>query len=103
MSADQDRGARRDVGFIGLGGMGSGMACRLLDAGFAVRVHNRTRARAAAAAELGAEVVDSPAEAARGADVVVLSLSDDAAVEAVLFGAGGVLETLAPGARVVDT
>ncbi|MFE9383026.1 NAD(P)-binding domain-containing protein [Streptomyces sp. NPDC007025] len=87
--------------FIGLGNMGGGMARRLLDAGYSLTVHNRTAAKAAPLAEAGAAVAASPAEAAAGRSVVLLSLADEAAVEDVLFGK--VAPALAPGAVVVDT
>ncbi|MBO8188072.1 NAD(P)-binding domain-containing protein [Streptomyces spirodelae] len=89
------------LAFIGLGNMGGGMAHRLLDAGCALTVHNRTAAKAAPLAEAGATVAASPAEAARGRSVVLLSLADEVAVEEVLFGQ--VAEVLAPGAVVIDT
>ncbi|MBO8198092.1 NAD-binding protein [Streptomyces smyrnaeus] len=89
------------LAFIGLGNMGGGMAHRLLAAGRTLTVHNRTAAKAAPLAEAGATVAASPAEAAKGHSVVLLSLADEAAVEEVLFGQ--VAEVLAPGAVVVDT
>ncbi|MBO8196523.1 NAD-binding protein [Streptomyces oryzae] len=89
------------LAFIGLGNMGGGMAHRLLAAGHALTVHNRTAAKAAPLAEAGATVAASPAEAAKGRSVVLLSLADEAAVEEVLFGQ--VADVLAPGAVVVDT
>lgn len=81
--------------------MGAGMAHSLLDAGFDVTVHNRTASRAAPLAEAGAHVATSAAGAAADRDTVVLSLSDEAAVDEVLFGQ--VLPVLRPGATVVDT
>ncbi|MEU0412866.1 NAD(P)-dependent oxidoreductase [Streptomyces griseorubiginosus] len=91
----------RKPAFIGLGAMGAGMAHSLLDAGFDVTVHNRTASRAAPLAEAGARVAASAAGAAADRDTVVLSLSDEAAVDEVLFGQ--VLPVLRPGATVVDT
>ena len=75
------------VGFIGLGRMGSGMAINLVQAGHAVTVYNRTRAKAEALAARGAKIADRPADACRG-DVVFSMLADDAAVESVLYGEG---------------
>ncbi|WP_027759535.1 NAD(P)-binding domain-containing protein [Streptomyces sp. AA1529] len=92
---------REPPAFIGLGNMGGGMARRLLDAGHPLTVHNRTAAKAAPLAEAGATVAASPAEAAAGRSVVLLSLADEAAVEDVLFGQ--VAPVLATGAVVVDT
>ena len=90
------------VGFVGLGTMGSAMAARLIAAGFEVAVHNRTRAREEPLAALGAARAASPAEAARGAALVVVIVSDTPDVEHVVFGPEGVAAGLAPGALVVD-
>jgi 3-hydroxyisobutyrate dehydrogenase len=81
------------IGFLGLGSMGAGMAGRLLDAGFEVVVHNRTAAKAEALAERGAKVASSPAEAARSADVLLLSLATSDVVESQLFGPSGALSS----------
>src|SRR5258708_3386904 len=83
-----------DVGLIGLGRMGTGIAKSLLRAGHRVTVYNRTRERAEALRKDGATVAGSFAEACRG-DAVLTMLADDAAVEAVVFGEGGVLKSLA--------
>jgi 3-hydroxyisobutyrate dehydrogenase-like beta-hydroxyacid dehydrogenase len=94
-------GERMEVGFVGLGRMGRGMAGRLLAAGFPLRVWNRTRARAE---ELrGARVCESPREAAAGVRIVVSSLADDAAVRAVVLGDDGVLAGLEEGSIHVST
>ncbi|THD68608.1 NAD(P)-dependent oxidoreductase [Phenylobacterium sp.] len=85
------------VGFIGLGRMGAGMAANLLKAGHDVTVYNRSPAKAAALAAQGARVVATVADASRG-EVVLTMLANDQAVEAVVFGDGGVVETLAPDA-----
>jgi 3-hydroxyisobutyrate dehydrogenase-like beta-hydroxyacid dehydrogenase len=81
------------VGFIGLGNMGSGMAANLLKAGHALTVYNRTPAKAEALVVEGATLAKTPREAARG-DVVITMLADDAAVESVAFGRDGVLAGL---------
>lgn len=67
------------VGFIGLGNMGSGMAANLLKAGHALTVYNRTPAKAEALVAEGGRLAKTPREAARG-DVVITMLADDAAV-----------------------
>ena len=84
-----------DVGFIGLGEMGQVMARNLCKAGHKVTVYNRTRSRAEVLLADGATVVNTPAEACKG-EVVITLLSDDKAVEAVVFGDDGVLDALAP-------
>lgn len=76
-----------DIGFIGLGAMGRGMATNLLKAGHRVRVWNRSPEPARALVEEGAVVVASPAEAFRG-DAVISMLADDAALREVLLDSG---------------
>ncbi|MBY9064821.1 NAD(P)-dependent oxidoreductase [Sphingomonas yunnanensis] len=77
------------VGFIGLGQMGSAMAQNLLAAGHEVSVWNRSADKAAALVEAGARMASSPADAAQG-EVVMTMLADDRAVEAVVWGEGGI-------------
>jgi 3-hydroxyisobutyrate dehydrogenase-like beta-hydroxyacid dehydrogenase len=87
-----------NISFLGLGKMGAPMARRLLEAGHALTVWNRTPDRAAALVAAGATLAVTPAEAAQNADAVLTMLFDDAAHEEVLFGADGVLNALRPGA-----
>ncbi len=93
----------QSVGFIGLGIMGQPMALNLVKAGFKVTVYNRTAGKADPLRNAGAEVAATPAEAARAADFVVIIVSDSAAVEEVVTGKGGVIETIRPGAIVIDS
>jgi 3-hydroxyisobutyrate dehydrogenase-like beta-hydroxyacid dehydrogenase len=86
-----------DVGFIGLGRMGTPMALNLLGAGHRVTVYNRSLAKAEALAPRGAQVAARVADACRG-DVLITMLSDDTAVEDVIFGEGGALSALGPNA-----
>jgi 3-hydroxyisobutyrate dehydrogenase-like beta-hydroxyacid dehydrogenase len=88
--------AKPSIGFIGLGRMGEAMAANLLQAGYRLRVYNRTRSRAQALAARGATVVSSPEEAAEPGGIVVSSLANDQALEQVAgeslarrLGAGG--------------
>jgi 2-hydroxy-3-oxopropionate reductase len=81
--------------------MGLPMAENLLAAGRALRVH-RVKERSRSLVEAGATAAGSPAEAAAGAEVVILMLPDSPDVEGVLVGADGVLEALEPGALVID-
>jgi 3-hydroxyisobutyrate dehydrogenase-like beta-hydroxyacid dehydrogenase len=91
------------VGFIGLGIMGSRMAANLRRAGHDLTVYNRTRATAEAwAAEHGATVAATPAEAGAAADVVITMVVDGDQVREVLLGPGGVAEGAAPGTLCVD-
>jgi 3-hydroxyisobutyrate dehydrogenase-like beta-hydroxyacid dehydrogenase len=90
---------RPDVAFIGLGALGSPMATNLLNAGFALHVHNRTAAAAEPLLAAGASWAADPAAAAARAEVLCLCLSDDAAVRAVLDAAQSGLRA---GALVID-
>jgi 3-hydroxyisobutyrate dehydrogenase-like beta-hydroxyacid dehydrogenase len=85
-----------DVGLIGLGGMGTGMAKSLLRAGHRVTVFNRTQSRADALRADGATVASSPADACR-TGIVITMLADDAALESQVFGDGGILASLPRG------
>ena len=82
-----------DIGFIGLGHMGSGMVRCLLKAGHRLKVYNRSRDKAEKLAAEGAVVVDRPGDACRG-DAVITMLADDGAVEGVTFGEGNILASL---------
>lgn len=80
------------ITFIGAGNMGAPMARNLLHAGHQVTVYNRTRERAEPLRQEGARLAESPADAARDADLAITMLADDAAV---LDAAHGLMETLA--------
>jgi 3-hydroxyisobutyrate dehydrogenase-like beta-hydroxyacid dehydrogenase len=86
---------------IGTGIMGGPMAGRLADAGLAPRVWNRSPEKVEPLVARGARRADTPAEAARGADLVVLMLSDGPTCDAILFGEHGVLAAMAPGSLLV--
>lgn len=90
------------IGFVGLGIMGEPMARNLLSAGYRLQVHNRSREPAERLAEAGASAVASPADAARGADVVITMLPDSPEVDEVVNGAAGVAGTIADGATLID-
>ncbi len=87
------------VAFLGLGIMGRPMAANLAKAGHEVTVWNRTPGKEVE----GAHTAASPAEAAKGSEVVWICVSDTKAVENVLFGAQGVAESLASGMTIVDS
>lgn len=87
--------ARQTVAFIGLGAMGQPMAARLVQAGFPLRVYNRTRGPEKELSKLGATACISPADCADGADVVITMLSDAEALATVLEGPDGVLAAFA--------
>ncbi|MGH9470680.1 MAG: NAD(P)-dependent oxidoreductase [Terriglobia bacterium] len=93
----------QSIGFIGLGIMGQPMAHNLLKAGHKLAVFNRTGSKAQALERAGARVASGPADAAREADIVMTVVSDSAAMEEVVLGKGGVLETIRPGATLIDS
>jgi 3-hydroxyisobutyrate dehydrogenase-like beta-hydroxyacid dehydrogenase len=87
------------VGLIGLGNMGTAIAERLLEAGVPLAVYNRTRAKVEPLEARGAAVADTAADLAREADVVLTSVADDQALEAV---AADVVAGARPGTALVD-
>jgi 3-hydroxyisobutyrate dehydrogenase/2-hydroxy-3-oxopropionate reductase len=87
------------VAFLGLGIMGQAMATNLVKAGHEVTVWNRTPGKQVE----GARVAASPAEAAQGAEVVWMAVSDTAAAEGVLFGENGVEQSLTEGMIISDS
>jgi 3-hydroxyisobutyrate dehydrogenase-like beta-hydroxyacid dehydrogenase len=91
------------VSFIGLGAMGSRMAGRLLAAGYDLTVYNRGRERTRPLEQRGATVASTPAEAARQAEIILVSVADDAAAEAVIAGPDGALSQVRPGAIIINT
>ena len=93
----------QSVGFIGLGIMGTPMALNLVKAGFPVTVYNRTASKAEVLKQAGARVAPTPAEAAREADVIVTIVSDTTAMEEVVLGKDGILETIRSGAVLIDS
>jgi 3-hydroxyisobutyrate dehydrogenase-like beta-hydroxyacid dehydrogenase len=91
-----------DVGFVGLGVMGGGVAKRLLDAGHSLTVWNRTREKAEPLLEEGAAWGDSPGAVAEASEYVFTMVTNTAAVRAVCEGRDGILAGLAPGEVYVD-
>ncbi|HEY5680519.1 MAG TPA: NAD(P)-dependent oxidoreductase [Pseudomonadales bacterium] len=92
-----------NVGFVGLGVMGYPMAGHLARAGYNVRVYNRTGAKSERwVTEHGGSRVETPREAASGADVVCLCVGNDDDVRAVVYGPEGVLDGLADGSVLID-
>jgi 3-hydroxyisobutyrate dehydrogenase len=92
-----------NVALLGLGTMGSGMAANLVKAGFSLSVYNRTAAKAQALIGAGAHFAATPAEAARGASVIISMLADDAASREVWLGAEGALYAANKGAVLVES
>jgi 3-hydroxyisobutyrate dehydrogenase len=90
------------VAFIGLGRMGHGMAGRYLDAGFAVAVWNRSKAKAEDLIARGARWATSPEDAAIDADAVVTMVADDAASRAVWLTKDGAAATMKAGSIAIE-
>ncbi|WP_276330461.1 NAD(P)-dependent oxidoreductase [Stella humosa] len=93
---------RPTVGYIGIGLMGRPMALRLLKAGFPLVVWGRNPDRLRDVVDAGAVLAASPADVARAAAIVITCVSDTAAVEAVVFGPGGIAEGASVGRVLVD-
>jgi len=93
----------KNIGFIGLGVMGSPMAGYISKAGYSLKVFNRTREKSELWSKdyLG-QVALSPAELAEGCDMVFLCVGNDEDVEKIILGKNGVLEGLETGGIIVD-
>ena len=87
---------------VGLGAIGLPMAVNLHRTGFALQVHTRSRTAERAADLEGAVSCASPASVAQNVDVLLVCVSDDSAVEEVLFGADGAAASLRKGCVVLD-
>lgn len=85
-----------------MGTMGAPMATRLVQAGYDVTVHNRTRNKEIAVAEVGAKRAASPQEAASGADIVITIVSDSEDVEEVVLGEQGAAQGMKAGSVLID-
>ena len=90
------------LAFIGLGALGLPIAVNLRAAGYQLRVHTRSRAAESDPSLEGSLPSDSPADAARGCTALLLCVSDDAAVESVLWGEQGAGPALEQGSLVID-
>jgi 3-hydroxyisobutyrate dehydrogenase-like beta-hydroxyacid dehydrogenase len=90
------------VGIVGLGDMGGGMMDRLLLAKRTAFGYNRTAAKAQPFAERGMHVVDSPRALVEACDLIVTMVTNDAALEAVAGGEGGILAGMRAGKTWVD-
>lgn len=91
-----------NIGFVGLGMMGSRMVIRLLDAGHSVTGYNRTKSRAVPLIERGMRWAETPREAAASSDVVITNVRDSHALLEVANGAEGVLAGLSAGKVFID-
>ena len=91
-----------ELGFVGLGVMGSRVVKRLLDAGLAVTGWNRTREKAQWLLDAGMHWADSPRAVAEQSEIVFTMVTNTKAVQAVTHGPDGILAGLQPGAVYVD-
>jgi 3-hydroxyisobutyrate dehydrogenase-like beta-hydroxyacid dehydrogenase len=91
------------IGFIGLGIMGSRMAANLLKSGYSLTVYNRTPEKATPLMAKGAVWAENPVSLAGGVDILFTILADPEAVREVALGSGGFLDHLRPGTIWVDS
>jgi 3-hydroxyisobutyrate dehydrogenase len=91
------------VAIMGLGIMGSGMAGRILSAGFRLSVYNRNPDKAQSFVEKGAQLAKSPREAASQADVVISMVADDVASREIWLGENGALSAAKRGSVLVES
>ncbi|MCM0757602.1 NAD(P)-dependent oxidoreductase [Sporomusa sphaeroides DSM 2875] len=91
-----------ELGFIGLGAMGSKMLANVIKAGHSVTVFDIGQAAVDAAVALGAKKAANAAETVRGKEIVLLSLPNSAIVESTVLGPGGILEGAEQGLLIVD-
>ena len=94
--------AKHRIGYIGVGLMGLPMVKRLVSLQYAVHAYDVLAERTAAAAAAGAQAAASPADAAQGADLVLLNLPTTDAVEQAVFGEAGVAGAMRPPQVLVD-
>jgi 3-hydroxyisobutyrate dehydrogenase len=94
---------KMSVALLGLGTMGRGMAANLLKAGFPLTVWNRTQTKAKPFAAQGARVASTPAEAVKGAQLVISILADDNASREAWLGKDGALAAAERGAVLVES
>ncbi len=91
-----------ELGFVGLGTMGSRMAKRLLDAGHIVTGHNRTKAKAQWLLDAGLQWGETPCAVAERSEVIFSMVTDTGALQAITSGEDGILAGLQSGSIYVD-
>ncbi len=91
-----------ELGFIGLGVMGSQMVSRLLDRGHVVTGYNRTRSKAEGLIRKGMRWAETPREVAAAAPIIISMVTNSAALEAVAEGDEGILAGFGPGKILID-
>ena len=95
--------ASNNIALIGLGKMGLPMSALLARAGYAVTAFDRSEAQLVAARGQGISVAGSATEAVSGRPVAITSLPDDAALRAVMLGAQGIVQAMAPKSILIET
>ncbi|TMD73455.1 MAG: NAD(P)-dependent oxidoreductase [Chloroflexi bacterium] len=101
MSMEGDN-LKPNIGFIGMGHMGSHMAHRLLDAGYPLTVYDRTKEKAQEVGQRGAQVAQTPKEVAANCQVVMACVTNDEAQHDVMFGPDGALAGMHAGSIIID-
>nr|WP_295883687.1 NAD(P)-dependent oxidoreductase [uncultured Devosia sp.] len=92
----------RPAALVGAGAMGGAIGARLAQSGTTLRVYDRSPDKVAELVALGAAAATSAADAAHGAEAVILSLNSPAIVRAAVFGPQGVADGAAPGTLIID-
>jgi 3-hydroxyisobutyrate dehydrogenase-like beta-hydroxyacid dehydrogenase len=92
----------KTISYLGLGTMGSRMVSNLLKAGYKLSVWDRTAKRCGPFGKKGARIADTPADTVRDVDLIMYALSNDEAVEEVVFGSKGILSGIKEGQIAVD-
>jgi 3-hydroxyisobutyrate dehydrogenase-like beta-hydroxyacid dehydrogenase len=92
----------KTISYLGLGTMGSGMAANLLKAGYELTVWNRSAEKCEPFVRKGARVAGTPADAVHDIDLVIYSLSNDQAVEEIVFDTDGILSGIKEGQIAID-
>ncbi|MBK0377700.1 NAD(P)-dependent oxidoreductase [Mucilaginibacter segetis] len=90
------------IGWIGLGTMGVPMSQQLIKAGYTLIVYNRSKEKEEALKNDGAEIAATPGELLQRADVVIIMVTDDKAIEGVFSGDGGLLNVEARGKVIIN-
>lgn len=93
--------SKQSIGFIGTGIMGLHMARRLAQAGHSVTAWNRTSSKAEPLKEYGVDIAASTADAAKGADIAIVMVSDGPASDEVILGGSGILEQMGEGSTLL--
>lgn len=94
--------SEQKIGFIGTGIMGAPMAENLLNAGYSLTVHTRTKQKARQILDKGAKWADTPAKLAKDNNIIITCVTDSPDVHQVLLGENAVIETAEPGTICID-